>query len=363
MWLIPAHAGSTALRPPRGGPSGAHPRSRGEHFGIALQFLSIVGSSPLTRGARERNVLVVLPFGLIPAHAGSTLVSPCSSCPSWAHPRSRGEHQKEEGDMLTTKGSSPLTRGARSSLVSFFAGAGLIPAHAGSTPSRTNSSALFRAHPRSRGEHPRWGDIHWGTDGSSPLTRGARAAVRLDRQGRGLIPAHAGSTRCLSPGLSLERAHPRSRGEHAEGADVLAVLDGLIPAHAGSTPPGTPAQAYRGAHPRSRGEHLMDVGLDLKDWGSSPLTRGARQPLRVHRRDDGLIPAHAGSTADTSRWRPAGRAHPRSRGEHSMFFNPRFWRGGSSPLTRGALAQEHHVFGDLGLIPAHAGSTLWGEVL
>ncbi|KXI17745.1 hypothetical protein HMPREF3227_01356 [Corynebacterium sp. CMW7794] len=70
-------------------------------------------------------------------------------------------------------GSSPLTRGAprRGELVYILQG--LIPAHAGSTCLAIYFFSLTRAHPRSRGEHPRWGTTHWGTDGSSPLTRGA----------------------------------------------------------------------------------------------------------------------------------------------------------------------------------------------
>ena len=52
-------------------------------------------------------------IGLIPAHAGSTLIMTTSVCGLWAHPRSRGEHvhpvERESGDA----GSSPLTRGAR----------------------------------------------------------------------------------------------------------------------------------------------------------------------------------------------------------------------------------------------------------
>ena len=51
------------------------------------------------------------------------------------------------------------------------------------------------------------------------------------------------------------------------------------------------------AHPRSRGEHKRDPRPHQRDRGSSPLTRGARfDRVRGHA-DEGLIPAHAGSTA------------------------------------------------------------------
>ena len=178
MWLIPAHAGSTALRPPRGGPSGAHPRSRGEHFGIALQFLSIVGSSPLTRGAPERGGRHAHHQGLIPAHAGSTFL-PCVVLRwCWAHPRSRGEHALAHEFERLVQGSSPLTRGAPTLGRHSLGHRRLIPAHAGSTGCCSPGPARPRAHPRSRGEHKvPIARVEPG-EGSSPLTRGARRRRR-----------------------------------------------------------------------------------------------------------------------------------------------------------------------------------------
>ncbi|KXB52626.1 hypothetical protein HMPREF0307_02206 [Corynebacterium sp. DNF00584] len=54
-------------------------------------------------------------------------------------------------------------------------GKGLIPAHAGSTRSRSGSSRWAQAHPRSRGEHSERSAEGDPATGSSPLTRGARA--------------------------------------------------------------------------------------------------------------------------------------------------------------------------------------------
>ena len=50
--------------------------------------------------------------------------------------------------------------------------------------------------------------------GSSPLTRGKLHTARDERRLEGLIPAHAGKTPSRSPRLSLAGAHPRSRGEN-----------------------------------------------------------------------------------------------------------------------------------------------------
>ena len=138
--------------------------------------------------------------------------------------------------------------------------------------------------------------LHEGTlKGSSPLARGAHEMSFQPPVGAGLIPARAGSTRCLRARNFPLRAHPRSRGEHnlsnrispnAEGSSPLARgalfltpvrcrWVGLIPARAGSTTinPGNPGGFW--AHPRSRGEHLEKLVLDDPEWGSSPLARGA----------------------------------------------------------------------------------------
>ena len=53
------------------------------------------------------------------------------------------------------------------------------------------------------------------------------------------------------------------------------------------------------------------------------------------------------------------RAHPRSRGENVHEVVERRHRSGSSPLTRGKLLRSIVQQGVQGLIPAHAGKTLW----
>ena len=254
------------------------------------------GSSPLTRGARTGHATSPTGSGLIPAHAGSTTSCP-PPCPrSWAHPRSRGEHKGYSGNANELSGSSPLTRGAQYPRKSLGACAGLIPAHAGSTASPQGTTRPSWAHPRSRGEHYVSAARSLPTTGSSPLTRGALWERKTQQFARGLIPAHAGSTNRTSGRPHYKRAHPRSRGEHLAS--------------------GRPARAM---------------------WGSSPLTRGAPRLTIPTRLTIRLIPAHAGSTrvrvtATPSRW-------------------------GSSPLTRGALSALSRLLACGRLIPAHAGST------
>ena len=254
--------------------------------------------------------------GLIPAHAGSTRTSHLWMRACGAHPRSRGEHQRARAVAHRPVGSSPLTRGAHGGTFSLGGWRGLIPAHAGSTQRLTWWSCGSPAHPRSRGEHRL---VPVGSArflGSSPLTRGAQLCDRHNTPPPGLIPAHAGST----------------------------------------SPPWRRCLPSR-AHPRSRGEHNLGFCFELRDSGSSPLTRGARSVSGRGLHVFGLIPAHAGSTRSLW-WRKCQRwAHPRSRGEHCSNSARRSRSAGSSPLTRGAPGGRSARGCSRGLIPAHAGST------
>ena len=90
--LIPAHAGKTGEGRSTSWARTAHPRSRGENMTQAAPGDLVCGSSPLTRGKRERPGRVPTPGGLIPAHAGKTDLERNPELEGWAHPRSRGEN-------------------------------------------------------------------------------------------------------------------------------------------------------------------------------------------------------------------------------------------------------------------------------
>ena len=131
----------------------AHPRSRGENLGVSMGALTVMGSSPLTRGKPDWRTRSRCWARLIPAHAGKT-VSPSSiSSLLWAHPRSRGENRWLHRLHIVRPGSSPLTRGKRRLRRGRAQRRGLIPAHAGKTPDRNRPARHDRAHPRSRGEN------------------------------------------------------------------------------------------------------------------------------------------------------------------------------------------------------------------
>ena len=72
---------------------------------------------------------------------------------------------------------------------------GIIPACAGSTPTRRGACGGGWDHPRVRGEHDLDTAIKQFGEGSSPRARGARLRAGEAHRSRGIIPACAGSTR------------------------------------------------------------------------------------------------------------------------------------------------------------------------
>ena len=70
------------------------------------------------------------------------------------------------------------------------------------------------------------------------------------------------------------------------------------------------------AHPRSRGENHGGLWCSSFGLGSSPLTRGKLAQAKSTAEAMRLIPAHAGKTMTSTAPSRAGPAHPRSRGEN-----------------------------------------------
>ena len=154
-------------------------------------------------------------------------------------------------------------------------GGGIIPACAGSTKDGREEASTPRDHPRMRGEHPTVGSATWKSQGSSPHARGAHLLVTHRSYADGIIPACAGSTRGLAVPPLANRDHPRMRGEH--------------PVH----------RAGPVCH-----------------QGSSPHARGARKATAISRTSRRIIPACAGSTIQHGALSARSRDHPRMRGEH-----------------------------------------------
>ena len=141
------------------------------------------------------------------------------------------------------------------------------------------------------------GPLTWaGNEGSSPRLRGTRVPPRDTRMDRGIIPAHAGNTPTGQTGQRHCWDHPRACGEHwnwrtraldaagssprlrgtrrAEGG--RGHEDGIIPALAGNTGIPRRLRLRTWDHPRACGEHLTDTPPHPCTRGSSPRLRGTR---------------------------------------------------------------------------------------
>ena len=152
-WLIPAHAGKTPRLVTSRRPWPAHPRSRGENIRAVSTTPHLSGSSPLTRGKPAAGEDRRRRPGLIPAHAGKTARGRQSYRRAAAHPRSRGENPSTGKLIGLATGSSPLTRGKRDRRQRQRQTNRLIPAHAGKTSFVAAVGSVMPAHPRSRGEN------------------------------------------------------------------------------------------------------------------------------------------------------------------------------------------------------------------
>ena len=194
--------------------------------------------------------------------------------------------------------------------------------------------------------------------GSSPLTRGKRHHAHPSGASDAAHPRSRGENMALQAALNNRGgSSPLTRGK-PRGHALLRGAQGLIPAHAGKTADHRSMPVKASAHPRSRGENGKPSGVDLSAAGSSPLTRGKHRPSSSRPATPGLIPAHAGKTAPDGCSHPPSPAHPRSRGENEIeaLLDPE--QQGSSPLTRGKRDARLLQALRARLIPAHAGKTL-----
>ena len=164
----------------------------------------------------------------------------------------------------------------------------------------TSRIMVVPAHPRSRGEHLKDFFMAHGLYGSSPLARGTPRHIKCPCEHHRLIPARAGNTLSMFLEWRLFTAHPRSRGEH-----------------------------------------FHDASATRAGAGSSPLARGTLRKVSYALGPSRLIPARAGNTQVEGFADFSASAHPRSRGEHLPYRDPRKRTDGSSPLARGTLRDSN----------------------
>ena len=240
--IIPAYAGSTSLSAAAGSAEKDHPRIRGEHVPPRVPAAGVKGSSPHTRGARRRCSAPPTCPGIIPAYAGSTGSTSRASAVRQDHPRIRGEHTGSASIIAVRRGSSPHTRGAPNYWDGQVKPVRIIPAYAGSTGAPSvRAETTGPDHPRIRGEHYACTVVTELGEGSSPHTRGARSSPSTpptmpsdhprirgehvsDVHGRHRRPGsspHTRGARAVAPaGGRAVRDHPRIRGEHSDSSFV-----------------------------------------------------------------------------------------------------------------------------------------------
>ena len=227
--IIPAYAGSTASPCCPAAASRDHPRVCGEHTTLTGLDVKAPGSSPRMRGARRLQHPGNRRPGIIPAYAGSTSTMPTSCSPSWDHPRVCGEHGAAGRSTSRPAGSSPRMRGARHNCMFFVCKWGIIPAYAGSTEAQNLVALALGDHPRVCGEHRMSGDVAENAAGSSPRMRGAPLEVRRPGREGGIIPAYAGSTPTKLVRDEAPRDHPRVCGEHPRTPSAVTPSVGSSP--------------------------------------------------------------------------------------------------------------------------------------
>ena len=109
--FIPAYAGNSAFLSVLASVNAVHPRLRGELHPLFTSFLSLIGSSPLTRGTQDQTRLMKRSCRFIPAYAGNSNSSMGRMASHSVHPRLRGELNASPDFTTHAFGSSPLTRG------------------------------------------------------------------------------------------------------------------------------------------------------------------------------------------------------------------------------------------------------------
>ena len=202
------------------------------------------------------------------------------------------------------------------------------------------SLGVSRDHPRSRGEYFAEACRDLLHEGSSPLSRGIPCHVITAVAANGIIPALAGNTflEVLDPGGQGD--HPRSRGEYPTDGNGCPSLYGSSPLSRGILSPDTHVGPGPRIIPALAGNTTGWPSATKACGGSSPLSRGIQWCMARFEWEGRIIPALAGNTGFPVRRRVVFTDHPRSRGEYSPRSTGRGCPGGSSPLSRGILAER-----------------------
>ena len=195
----------------------------------------------------------------------------------------------------------------------------------------------------------------------------------------GIIPAHAGLTAYSISFAHCARDHSRVCGAHSASMAQRTTrsgssprmrgspgrwwghrtADGIIPAHAGLTHPFQADSRTVRDHPRACGAHFPSPHGKASVSGSSPRMRGSPQFINGYFSHPGIIPAHAGLTLFFWSFWSFTRDHPRACGAHQSVTQDKIRCMGSSPRMRGSQSLDSFIEYPPGIIPAHAGLTAY----
>ena len=146
------------------------------------------------RGSPVYGQFFAVCLGIIPAHAGLTPTHQYLCRVPGDHPRACGAHPLSSALIEVSKGSSPRMRGSLPFSTISFITVGIIPAHAGLTFAALPRISALRDHPRACGAHCGYSIGAGCGAGSSPRMRGSLTGLTEKAGNAGIIPAHAGLT-------------------------------------------------------------------------------------------------------------------------------------------------------------------------
>ena len=174
--ITPACAGKTNHESIRTHLGPDHPRMRGEDFFAEESIVPHAGSPPHARGRRKTATYRQKMLRITPACAGKTLPSWSHSGPSGDHPRMRGEDRLGSPIWEGSRGSPPHARGRREGCVRDRFSVRITPACAGKTRRPSDLGVGATDHPRMRGEDYGGGFVTSLARGSPPHARGRQEA-------------------------------------------------------------------------------------------------------------------------------------------------------------------------------------------
>ena len=152
---------------------------------------------------------------ITPAGAGKTPTQMTDEMLDRDHPRRCGENRNKHSENRRGVGSPPQVRGKHYLRVSAASCAGITPAGAGKTKSRTILSAVAEDHPRRCGENALFHGYVGCISGSPPQVRGKLCDSSRFAVTPGITPAGAGKTLFFGRGRRTPADHPRRCGENS----------------------------------------------------------------------------------------------------------------------------------------------------